>query len=119
VLTLAINLLVYLSAGFAAPFIFRWAPTPQIGGHWAGFLFAASGLWAVVRARRTSALGSLATIFVFELVFWLWRFFDERPLRDISILGVNAGVLHGIMTGLYLFGALILAWASWPRRSST
>ena len=110
-------LLPYLASGFLAPFIFHLAPTPQWGGRIAGLLFTMSALWALGLAIRFKFGGNYKKFFTFivglNFLFWAWRFFADRPLKETFILGINAQNLHFVMTGSFLVGAGVLIFALW------
>jgi hypothetical protein len=102
----------YLISGFSAPFIFRNAPTPQVGGHYAGALFIFAGLWSIFLSMRHTFPQPVKIFFVsvllLQLIFWGWRFSNSLPLKESILLGISGGVWHGIMTSLYLVVALTL-----------
>jgi len=112
--------LPFMISGFSAPFIFRYAPTPQIGGHYAGTLFIFAGIWAILLSIRhrykTLVKIYLMFFFLLELVFWTWRYANSLPLRDSFLLGVNGAHWHSILTTLYLV-ALICLFSSEFRKS--
>ncbi len=105
-------ILPYLVSGFSAPFIFRNAPTPQIGGHYAGGLFIFAGLWSIFLSVRHQFVWPVKIFFVsvlcLQLIFWGWRFSNSVPLKESILLGISGGAWHGIMTSLYLVVALSL-----------
>ena len=102
----------YLVAGLSAPFIFKYAPTPLQGGHWAGGLFIFSQVWALslVFGHDHELIVKLYFLILFPLsiIFWSWRFYNDIPLKEAHLLGFSGGAWHGMLTSLYLVGALAL-----------
>ena len=104
--------LIYLVGGFSAPFIFKAAPNPVTGGHYAGTLFMIAGLWSVFLSFNHSfpiwARAVFMAFVVIEAFFWSWRFRITTPLRESYLLGVSGGAWHGILTLFYVSLAIVL-----------
>lgn len=102
----------YFISGFSAPFIFKNAPTPQIGGHYAGALFIFAGLWSIFLSKKyempLAIRFSFILILCLQILFWGWRFSNGAPLKESILLGISGSAWHGIMTSLYLLVALTL-----------
>jgi hypothetical protein len=105
-------LLPYFVSGFSAPFIFKNAPTPQMGGHFAGALFIFAGGWSIYLARRFQmapwVVIFFACVLVLQALFWGWRFSNNLPLKEAVFMGLPGSTWHGLLTGLYLAVALTL-----------
>ena len=104
--------LPFMISGFSAPVIFRHAPTPLIGGHYAGILFLLAGAWALVVSCKHSYPRVINIFFIIflgqELIFWSWRFSNDTPLKESSKFGINGGAWHLILTSFYLAVLLTL-----------
>ncbi len=102
----------YALAGISAPFIFKYAPTPLDGGHWAGGLFVFAQVWALylVFSHDYKFPVKLFFVLTFPLntLFWAWRFFNTIPINEVRFLGMSGGAWHGMLTGLYLIGGVAL-----------
>jgi hypothetical protein len=114
--------LPYLVGGFSAPFIFKAAPNPVTGGHYAGTLFIVAGLWAVALSFQHgfplwARSVFLAFIFI-EAVFWSWRFRITTPLRESYFLGINGGAWHAILTLIYVTLAILLVVLEYKRTTA-
>jgi hypothetical protein len=109
----------YLLGGFSAPFIFRAASTPQMGGRFAGTLFILAGAWSLWLARKhhygMKTRCYLIFVFVLELVFWSWRFFNSLPMRQAYLLGFTGTQWHAVLTSLYLMTAFVLLISEFKR----
>jgi hypothetical protein len=102
----------YLMAGFAAPFLFRHMATLKAAGRVAGSLFVIAALWAFVVSRlhrhASWASGYFLLVLLLNAVFWSWRFFNQVPMHEASLMGLSGGVWHRLLTSLYLLGMLLL-----------
>lgn len=105
-------LLPYLISGFSAPFIFKHASTPQVGGHYAGMLFIFASLWAVFLSWRHEMPTAIKVFFIFvfalQIVFWSWRFLNSAPLKESILVGISGSAWHGILTSLYLVVGILI-----------
>ncbi len=110
----------YLIGGFSAPLIFRNAPTPQVGGRYAGALFIFAGFWAVFLAFRHQmpfpVKVFLLSTLCLQILFWGWRFSNSIPLKESVLLGIPGSSWHGILTSLYLLGAIGLLFFEIKKR---
>lgn len=112
ILTSIVWCLPFAVSGFSAPFIFKAAPTPLVGGHYAGVLFLFAGLWALFVSFKHHFNGWLKTYFVLffglELFFWSSRFTNDTPLAKSSLVGISGSHWHMALTLLYLAALLLL-----------
>lgn len=102
----------YFMSAILAPFIFKSIQPPEMAGHIAGFFFALTGVWSIVvsiiRGHYSLAQLYLMLSFFFQVIFWLWRFMIPGNLHSSYLLGIVGTRWHGILTTMYLIGALIL-----------
>ncbi len=116
-LSMVLNLLIYYSAGVAAPLFFRNLADRRQAAFLAGGLFSLTAM----RALRLSISRPYARpikiffgdLLLIEFAFWVWRLFDVRPLGEVMIFGISASFIHPLMSGLYLISCAVLFYAEW------
>jgi len=112
IVTAILWLVPYLASGFSAPFIFKHASSPQLGGHIAGALFIFAGIWSLILSWKFQMPIGVRYVLFFVLslqtIFWVWRFFDSLPLKDSVFIGLSGSAWHGLLTSLYLLVAIVL-----------
>jgi hypothetical protein len=112
VLKAVVWLIPYLVSGFSAPLIFKNILNLQAAGHIAGAFFIFAGVWSLFLTFKfqmpSGIKGFFLLVLVLQIIFWSWRFFNNLPLKEASLLGLSGSAWHGLLTSLYLLVAVIL-----------
>jgi hypothetical protein len=102
----------YLISGFAAPLLFKHIESPLEAGRIGGALFVATAFWGFFLTKKFAmpvwTRIYFAIAIVLQLGFWTWRFSNLVPLRESYWLGFSGASWHHVLTGIYLYGAILL-----------